>query len=242
MSKFSYTEEEIKILKNFAEIHSGMIIKPDNFMVVNGMDKSVVGVYKFENPYDYDEYGIYDLKEFLSGIGLYESELEIHEKYVSISNTKQGIQTKYRNTSLDMLPEVKDLSEKMSQIDCELEFSLTAEKYNVLKKIIQVYGADRLYFRALDNKSIRLVAGWKLQSDSFDPELQENATEIIFKDDEVQSANLPDDTVLYIKVDEFKLMEGDYNVKISSKGISNWKHQHIQTLQYFIGIANIQED
>lgn len=242
MSKFTYTEEENKILKNFADIHTGMIIYPDKFMVVNGLDKSIVGIYYFENPYDYEPYGVYDLKEFLSGVNLYNSELEIHDKYINISNSKQGISTKYRNTSLDMLPEAKDLSEAFNKLDSELEFVLTAEKYAIMKKVIQVFNAEKIYFRTVDSSTIRVVVASSLDANNKQPELQENATEIIITGDNVIKSELPEDTVLYIKVDEFKLMDGDYDVKISSAKASKWKHKQIKSLQYFIGVANIDED
>jgi hypothetical protein len=239
---FRYTEEESKILKNFADIHTGMVIYPDKFMVVNGLDKSLVGIYKFEKAYTYQSYGIYDLKEFLSGVNLYNSELTVKDKYISISNEKQGISTKYRNTPIDILPEVKDLTEKIKDLDFQIQFKLSAEKFAILRKVIQVYGVERLYFKSIDEKTIKVVAAKKMAADNFDPEMQENSTVLILSGDDVISSTLDESTVLYIKTDEFKCIDGDYIVKISNKGISNWHNLNIPNLQYFIGVADIKND
>jgi len=58
-------EKEIQVLKSFAGINANMIVYPDKFVAINGPKKSLVGIYYFEKPYDYETFGIFDLNEFL---------------------------------------------------------------------------------------------------------------------------------------------------------------------------------
>ncbi len=237
MTAFSYSEEEIKILKNFADINPNIIINPDKFHIVNGSHKSVVGLYSFKGKYGYEPYGIYNLKEFLSGISQFnDAQLEIHDRYIAIKDPNNNVTTKYSSTDIDLITPAQDPSNKFSKLECDLEFTLTAEKMALIKKVMQIYNCKRIYFETLDKETIRLTtAGINLQSST-------NPTEIIVNGEDVIISALSEDIVIYIKSEEFNLLEGDYNVKVAAKGISQWKNIIVDSLMYYIGISNIEDD
>ncbi|GAG22253.1 unnamed protein product, partial [marine sediment metagenome] len=70
----------------------------------------------------------------------------------------------------------------------------------------------------------------------------QNPTEIIIEGEEVTTSTLPAEAVLYIKEEEFGLLEGNYEVRVSSVGISQWKNTQIPSLVYYIGVSNIKDD
>ncbi len=237
MNSFTYTEEELKVLKNFAEINPNMIIYPDRFAIVNGSHKSVVGLYQFKEPYDYKPYGIYNLKEFLNGSGQFTNvQFEIHDTFIAIKDSANGLTTKYGSTDIDLIQAAQNPTKKFNEVECQLEFNLPTEKMVLIKKVMQIYSSKRIYFESVDKDTIRLItAGTDLKTSV-------NPTEIIIKGEDVTTSNLPEDVILYIKAEEFNLMEGDYKVKVSTKGITQWKNSLIDSLTYYIGISDIAND
>lgn len=231
MSKFTYTAEEIRVLKNFDEINHNMIIHPDGFKVINGTKRSVVGYYNFETPYDYKEFGIFDVREFLTVLGMETHTLEVKDQYVEIEDLRTGATVKYNLTPLEMMPEVKDVHEKFEKLSINLEFSLSNENLVKIKKATNILKAERIYFESRDD-TIRIICAGSVLTNSINP------YEVPIKDEDIKQNDL--DGILFISVDEFLLLEGDYHVKLSEKGISQWYNEGIK-VEYFVGVTKYEE-
>jgi len=233
---FAYKDTELKVLKNFAAINPNMIVLPDKFAVVNGMKKSVVGYYAFEETYDYEPYGIFDLDEFLTTISsMTEYKLNVcaDDNYVEIHDVRNGLKAVYNTSPLDMLPEVKDLTSKFSKTHIDLEFVFTAEKLAILRKVTSVLKLERIYLESIDD-GIRILAANKSLKNMTNP------TELMLTGEHVVKNELGENVILYINLDELHLLEGDYQVKVSSKGISHWYNEFLK-IDYFIGVSHYKE-
>ncbi len=232
MSQFSYTDTEIKVLKNFATINPSMIVLPDRFAVVNGLKKSVLAYYQFESEYDHDPYGIFDLDEFLTTIGsISGSQLEVEDGVIYITN--DSFKATYNTTPLDMLPDVKDVSRKFSKVPINLEFKFPAEKIAILKKVTSILKHERIYFDSTPD-GIRIIAAQKSLANKTNP------TELMITGELLIQNDLPEGTVLYMNLEEFVLLDGDYHVQISEKEISKWRNEFLD-VDYYIGVSQFSE-
>ena len=239
MKKFQYTAEELKVLSNFATINQNMIILPDKFAVINGAKKSVVGYYKFDKKYDYEPYGIFNLPEFLTLMKVYkdEYELAVHDKYVEVFYPSSNSGTKYNLTPHELLPQVGEISEKFSKLEINLDFDLPAENIVTLKHVANILGLERIYFQSVASQEIILLTAAKKHL-----EKAENPHVVTINDKKTNlRVNSLGDTVLYINVDELQILEGDYRVRISSRGISHWENQFLN-VEYYIGVNTLETE
>ena len=233
--KFRYTDTEMKVLKNFSTINPNMVVFHDKFAVIDGPNKSVVGSYKFKTPYEYDSFGIFQMDELLSIVSqVKEHELEVNEKHVSIFDKSVDSETKYNLTPQTLLPNIDTdtLMNRFDEQEANLEFVFTAEKLNSIKKISQILKCERLFFESLKGK-IRIIAAQKSLLQSVNPH------EIIINSDDITTNNLGDD-IVFINVDEFRLLEGDYDVRLCKSGISHW-HNKFVDVDYYIGLSTDKE-
>src|ERR1035441_9781082 len=101
-----FTEQELQVLKNFALIHPSMIIQSTVVKVINA-SKSCVGIYDFETPYNFPDFGIYEMQEFLSILSAFKApSINVGEKKLVISEGTS--KATYFTTEKSLLPVVKD--------------------------------------------------------------------------------------------------------------------------------------
>lgn len=236
--KFKYTPEELKILKNFGTINDNIIIQPDQFAVINGAKKSVVGFYKFENVYDHEPYGIFNLREFITllEIDSGDYELEVHDKYVQVTYASSKSSTKYNLTPQELLPTVGSISEKFNSLQTELEFELSGENIATLKKVTNVLALERIYFQIVETptKNVLLIT-------ATNKSLENAVNPYIITLENQKTMGMEPTLILYVNVEELKIMEGDYDVQISAKGISRWWNK-FQNVEYFIGVNTLETE
>lgn len=239
-TKFQYTAEELKVLGNFSTINENMIVLPDKFAVINGAKKSVVGYYKFDKKYEYEPYGIFNLPEFLTLVKINgdEYELAVYDKYVEVFYPSSNSGTKYNLTPHELLPQVGEISEKFNKLNIELDFDLPAENIATLKKVANILGLERIYIQSVpDQDAVLLTAAKKHLEKAENP----HVVTITDKKTNVRKNGLDVDTVLYVNVEELKILEGDYRVKISSRGISHWENQFLN-VEYYIGVNTLETE
>ena len=126
---FQFSTKELEILKNFASINQSMIVEQTAFKVKNNSN-SVLGFYTYDKPYEFEDFGLYETNEFLTIISALGSpDIEVSEKFLSISNGKDKV--KYFTTAQNLLPKVPNVSKKFESVECDLVFSLSADKLNL---------------------------------------------------------------------------------------------------------------
>lgn len=211
--KFKFTNTQLQILRNFAKINPSQIISPTKFGAIEPSN-SIVGVYEFDEPFDFDEFGIYDVPVFLQSIDAFDSpELEIKKDRVIISEGSARIQ--FFTTPIDLLKKsiVPDIETKFTQIDCEIDFDLSADKLATIQKTAQILKAKYLFIES-DDDVIRLtVTPDTLESSS-------NCFEVVIRDN-IRSNELGDEK-LKLPLSELRVLPGDYTIKGSTKKITKW--------------------
>jgi hypothetical protein len=244
MTKFSFQENELVVLKNFAQINPNIVVLPD-CLRVRSESTVIYGMYEFEHPYDFEYIGIYDSLNFLSVLSLYKKpEIEVVEnKYIIIS--EGDTKFKYQIHAKELI--LKDHEQKMyskeqlqkaDDMECNLGFTISQEKFTFLMKSANTIDAKYLFFES-ETGGIRITAGDSMESsnDTFD---------ILIKDDIEYNAL---EGMVMVAVSELKLIPSEYKIKIRKVAKKNGDGFHLGSywksslgVKYMIGMKNVEKD
>lgn len=206
------SKDTLNIIKNFASINSNLTIKGGNKLTTVSPQKNILAEVVLEESFPID-FGIYDLNEFLGAMSLFESpDLEFNDKYVSIKENKNNV--KYFAASpgvLTAVPTIKPFP------DPDVEFNLSAQMLNQIQRVASILKvAD---FSVIgDGQNISVSVGDKSNptGNSFNSEIGE--TDKNFK--------------VNFKVENLKMLPGDYKVSIGGKKISRFQAHGVNLVYY----------
>lgn len=199
----------IQILKNFSSINPSLMFKPGSSLSTVSPSKTVMAKAVVEEQFP-SSFAIYDLSKFLGVLSLFESpELLIGERSMEISGNQQKVNYTFADPKLIVTPNDKEIQ----MPECEIVFRLTSDD---LAKVLKAMGVlqlpeiavtgngSEMYIEAIDSKNP--------SSDTY--KVQVGATSHTFK--------------MIFKSENIKIMAGDYDVKISSKGIAHFKGSSVE--------------
>lgn len=211
--------DTIKVLKNFGVINQGIFFKQGKVLKTMSSGKNILAevTIKEEIP---TNFGIYDLNKFLSVVSLHSDNptFEFSEKEVKIVGNKGRSKIKYRFCEPSMINTPPD--KQLAMPSPEVSFTLSAEDFAWVMKASGVLGSPQIAVES-DGSKVTVLA-----FDSSDSSAHTDALEV---------ADSNGDKFRFIFKTEHlaKLFDGAYDVQISSKGISNFKHKTVE-LQYWI--------
>lgn len=212
--------ETLSVLKNFSAINSNIVINSGSKLKTMAEAKNVMASATVSEKFP-DSFGIYDLGEFLSVYGMFDDpELSFDDdmKYVVISEGRRSVKYFFSDTSILTTPG-KDI--KMPPVDVSV--TLTADDINSIRRAASALGvSDVVVTNANGNLSVVVTDVKNSTSNTFDIEV-DGDTEL----DEPFS--------FVFNVSNFKMIQGDYVVDISSKLISRFKNQN-QDVEYYIAL------
>lgn len=196
------SKETIGLIKNFAGINSNLLLKSGNKLATISAQKNVMADATVSETFP--DFGIYDLNEFLGAMSIFEDpELDFSDKYVTIKQGKMSIKYFAAEASVLTAPQ-----KAITFPTAEIEFNLTASMLDMIRKTSGVLRASDLTIIG-DGSTITAVVGDK-----------KNATGNTFS--EPVGATDKKFTV-HLKVENLKMLPGDYTVSVSSKKISRFK-------------------
>jgi hypothetical protein len=212
-------QNTIETLKNFAGINTNILIKQGDELSTISTMRNIFAKAKVSDQFT-KEFGIYDLNEFLAAAsGFSKPELSLQDKYMTISSegSKSKVKYFYSDPSLLTKPS-KDV--KMPEVD--VTFSLTQSNYQELLKMAAILKSPDLALIGTKGGDIVLKVCDK-----------KNATSNIFEIVVGQGATA--DYTFYFKVENMKMLDGDYDVEVSSKSISHFKNKKLP-VEYWIAL------
>lgn len=211
------SNETLTVLKNFSTINSGIFFKQGNKLSTVSPSKTILAEVNLGEEFPQD-FGIYDLNKFLSVLSLYKDSAELEFDAVNVTIGSGRNKTKYRLTEKTMIVTPPDKTLTLPSED--VVFDLSAEDLDWIIKTANVLQSPNVAVES-DGESVKLVM--------FDA--SNDAADISSIDlDVVGQGNR---YKLVFKTENLKLIPGAYSVKISSKGIANFKNQNVD-LQYWI--------
>ena len=215
--KINQTTQDI--LKNFSEINTNILIKPGSELNTISTMKNILAKATINENFD-KEFGIYDLNEFLSVVSsLDKPELTLQEKHLTISaeGSRSKVKYFYSDPSVIVSP-TKDVNMPESDVT----FSLSESNLAQLRKMAAILSSPDLALVGEKGGDVVLKVCDKKNdtSNKFDIVVGENAT-----------ANY----TFYFKVENLKMISGDYDVAVSSKSIAHFTNTKLP-IQYWIAL------
>jgi hypothetical protein len=214
------SEQTISVLKNFSHINSGLYFQEGQKLKTVAPSKAILAEANINEEIP-TSFGIYDLNRLLGTISLFEKpEIDFGEKQLILkdSNKRKSCKYSYCDASLVVRPpegkEVKLPTE-------EVTFVLTEDVYNEAVKAAAVLQYPEIAV-AGNGKTmeIAILDSKNQMSDEFSHEVGETTFNFKF----------------VFKVENFsKLMSKEYNVFLSSRGLSRFDSSD-NTLTYYIAL------
>ena len=209
------SNETVSVLKNFSTINQNLVIKGGNKIATMSAMKNIVAKAEVLEEFP-QEFAIYDLNEFLSAISLFSKpELEFENDFVMI--TEEGTSTSlkywYSDPSVVTTP-TKDIT----MPECEVKFNLSSDTLSTVTKAAAVIGAPDM---ALESGSLKVTDKKNDTANNYALDLDVNSESDNYK--------------FWFKVENLKLIQGSYDVQVSSKNISHFKNS-TGNVEYFIAL------
>ena len=213
------SSETLSILKNFGNINQGLFFKKGKTLKTVNSHKNVLAEVVIEEEIPSD-FGIYDLNNLLSVMTLHKDDplLEFDDKHVIIVGNRGRSKIKYRCCDSTMI--VTPPEQSLVIPDPEITFELSNDDFEWILKSANVLSSPHIAVES-DGKKINLVA----------LNTQDDSTHV--NSFEVGEGNGSKYQIIFKTENLSKILSGSYDVKISSKGISNFVNKNIP-LQYWI--------
>ena len=213
------SKQTLDILKNFSEINSGILINPGSKLETISTMNNILASADITETFE-SEFAIYDLPEFLnlaSGEVFLGAEYSFNEQSVLV--TKGGAKSRYfyADPSTVVTPQ-----KAINFPDPEVTFKWTQTNIETVKSMSGVLGKFDLAITSADTDIILSVQDKKdVGSNTFD----------LIVGDNVDSQEF----TFYFKIENLKLIKGDYTVKVASAGISHFTHETLP-VEYWIAL------
>ncbi len=221
MSKVILSRKTLDVLKNFSTINSSIVFRKGSTVRTISNAENILAKFTGEEVFPVD-FAIYDLSQFLSGISLFsDPQLEFdNENFVNIRGGRQSAKYFFSDPEITL----KSAPEKNVNFPgSDLQFNLTGEDLIALQKASAVYSLPDLTFQSIEGH---------------------DEIKLILRDKENDTSNTYDITVagsttgtyaLDLKIENIRLLPGDYTVKVSQHLISEWTNVNTD-LTYYIAL------
>jgi len=210
------SSETKAILKNFATINSGIKVDSGNQLKTISNMKNILAVATIPETFD-KSFSIYNLVEFLGATSLMENpDFNFNEASLAIADADTSLTYFYASEGMVTSPE-----KMITMPDAEISIDLTSTLLTELQKAASVLGVNDLVLTS---------DGTKIEMQVTD---KKNTTSNTFSRT-VGEGNGATFTMNF-KIENLKVLDGNYTVAVSSKGISHFKNKDVD-LEYFIAL------
>jgi hypothetical protein len=211
----------ISILKNFGAINQGIYFKQGKTLKTVSSQKNILAEVTLDEEIP-TNFGVYDLNNFLSVVSLHKDvpSFEFDDKHVVIVGNKGRSKIKYRFCEPTMI--VTPPEKQLTMPDAEIKFTLSQEDFDWSMRAASILSSPQVAIES-DGEKVSIVT-MDLQNDS------------AHTDSLVLESVKPEGTkyrMIFKTENLTKLLMGNYDVNISSKGIAHFKNKQI-ALQYWI--------
>ena len=201
-----FSDKTLTLLKNFSSINQSILFKEGNVLRTISVMRNILAEATIEEEFSKD-FGIYDLNQFLNGLNLYNNpELDFtNDGYVVIKEGKSRSKYFFSDPNVIITPPDKPIILPTEDV-C---FLLDTKELDKLLKAASVYQLPDLSVVG-EAGVVKLVARDKKNDTSNDFSV------IVGETNEVFTFNF--------KVENIKILPGNYEVVISSKLLSRFKN------------------
>lgn len=216
-----FSESTVNVLKAFSLINKSIQLKSGQVISTVSPQKSIMA--KADIDEQLADGCFYDLNRFLSVLTLFEEPtFTFQEKFVNIRDKKNSVNYTFSDPSQIITPPQKEIQLPSVDVTCDVKWD---DINNALKAAI-VLGLPEIAFKSSDGSAIELAAidTRNPTADQFEIQVGSNDSRKVFK--------------AIFKIETLKLMNRDYKVEISSKGIAKFTslNDHGPKLTYWVAM------
>ena len=208
------TRPTIEVLKNFCSINKSIVIKPGNKISTLSINKNILAVAEVEETFD-SQISIYDLGVFLGGLSLFDAPKidTTQSNYVTVSDQRGKSKTRYFYADPDIITQPPEREIELPSKD--VSFRLESNVLQQLQRAAMVYQLPDLCLHG-NGESMELCVTDKKNdtSNSYSVDVGETDEEFCF----------------CFKVENMKLLAGDYDVSLSKTNVAQFQGDGIKYL------------
>jgi|TARA_B100002019_G_scaffold292650_1_gene316515 hypothetical protein len=211
------SEKTLSLLKNFGSINQSILFKEGNKLRTISVMKNILAEAEIAEDIPQD-FGIYDLNQFLNGLSLHQSpELDFENNgYVVIREGKMRSKYFFADPSVIVSPPEKEISLPTEDV-C---FELNTQELDKLLKAASVYQLPDI--SAVGEAGVVKLVVWDKKNDT-----SNDFSIIVGETDSEFSFNF--------KVENIKIIPGRYDVVVSNKLLSKFTSKD-RNLCYYIAL------
>ena len=211
------SDKTLTLLKNFSTINQSILFKQGSSLRTISVMKNILAEATIDEEFPKD-FGIYDLNQFLNGLGLHNSpELDFHDdSYVVIKEGRMRSKYFFADPNVIVTPPDKEINLPSE----EVSFELSTSQLDKLLKAAAIYQLPDLSVEGGDGVVKVLVRDKKNDTSN-------NFSIVVGETESIFSFNF--------KVENIKILPGNYEVVVSSKLLSRFRSKN-QDLTYFIAL------
>ena len=215
----SISNDTLSVLRNFSNINPNVVLKPGQEVKTISEAKNILAVADIVEDFP-AEMGIYDLNEFLSVVNLVnDPQLNFGDNHVDVAGGNSKVKYFFSDSSILTTPQ-KDIT----MPECEVTVSLTSETLSQIRKAASALGHSEMAISAVENGvNIKVFDSKDSSANIYNIQLANDAG---YNDGQFE---------FVININNLKLLDGDYEVNISSKLISEWKNT-TKPVKYYIAL------
>jgi len=218
-SEMKLSNDTREVLKNFSTINQNLLVKNGNVINTMSAMKNIVSRATIPDTFN-QEFAIYDLNEFLSALSLFKDpSMAFDEKSVKLSEEGGGSKLTYMFSDPSIVTAPKT---EITMPSVDVEFTFTQDTFNQIQKASAVLGVPDVVLKGTTGGDITLTTTDRKNETSNDFSI-------------VVGENSPSDFTYFFKVENLKLLSGDYKVEVSQKGISRFTNM-TKDVEYFIAL------
>ena len=211
------SDNTLSVLKNFSTINQSILFKQGNKLRTISVMKNILAEVTIAEEFPKD-FGIYDLTQFLNGMGLHHSpELNFEaDNYVVIKEGKMRSKYFFADPNVIVTPPDKEISLPSEDVS----FELSTDQLDKLLKAAAIYQLPDLSVVG-ENGVVKLLVRDKKNDTSNDFSIVVGETESEF--------------AFNFKVENIKILPGTYDVVVSQKLLSRFTSKN-HDLTYYIAL------
>lgn len=205
------------VLKNFSTINSGIRVKSGNKLETISQMKNILAVATVSETFPQD-FSIYNLPEFLGATSLLDDpEFTFGDASLTVADNNSSLAYFYASDGMVTAPE-----KMITMPDADISVDVSSTLLSELQKAASVLGVNDLILSS-DGTTVKFQVTDKKNptSNTFSRVVGENTTGVKY--------------AMNFKIENLKILDGNYEVLVSSKGISHFKNKDVD-LEYFIAL------
>jgi hypothetical protein len=208
--------ETVQVLKNLSTINQSILIKPGKQLNSMSVMKNILVKADIQEEFK-QTVAIYDLNQFLNCLSLIPgAEVQLGRDSITITDGKNSIDYRYSDPSVITAPPEKELNLPSEDV-CVV---LTEDYLEAVKKAAAVLQIPDVSLIG-DGENIYLTVRDKKNSGSNSYRVEVGKSEDVFQ--------------FNLKVENLKLISGDYDVTISAKNLAFFQN-HSRPVSYYVAM------